>query len=108
MRSLPRPGSFWFSELPRNLLIQNLAHGVGDSAGFVRFAFFDGRFAAMSRSVRNEAARRQGEDEHRLQTGATRNHRRDAGATWCHILNPEPRIPNPADSSPRSLPPKNR
>ena len=33
----------------------------GDAAGFAGLAFFDERFAAMSRSVRNEAAWRQGD-----------------------------------------------
>jgi hypothetical protein len=44
---------------------------LGDAAGFAAFAFFDVRLATMANSVRNEATRRQGDDEHRLQTGPT-------------------------------------
>ena len=43
----------------------------GPSAGLAGFTFFDERLAGMADSVRNQAVRRQGDHEHRLETGAT-------------------------------------
>jgi hypothetical protein len=42
------------------------------SRGSPDSAFFDDRLPAMPESVRDEVARRQGNHEHRFQTGATR------------------------------------